>query len=338
MSDDVPKKDLTNLVEYSKSHADEIPDNEAMAEQAIEPIEAFENLDDFAKSNPVAELPSPEGTNFPISESSDSSGLELSTLSEPSITPDESFASPPDDELPPNEPPPSVTEAFATTPRAAAAPPPARTIAPAAVPAAYPFSVLITGTLQADEQEKLLDLLERENYGIRKEDLEPQFRGGKILIPRISEYAGILLIQTLRTANVIMQIAPSDEIFSTPDTHTTSEDPLLSAPEPPQVYLFDATSDAESIVISTDSALPNSEIEKAIDVVTASAGLKSYALELRRSAEYNDLVENLKRELRQLAHRQGADAITGFQLRIDRLDLPSSYRISVTGTAVRTKR
>lgn len=82
-----------------------------------------------------------------------------------------------------------------------------------AVPAAFPFSLLITGGLSAEEKEKLLNLVSKENMGIRELDLEPQLENDRILIPRISEYAGVLLVQALRGTQAQMKLGPSESIF-----------------------------------------------------------------------------------------------------------------------------
>lgn len=236
---------------------------------------------------------------------------------------------------------PGVTRAFASV--AASAPPPATSaqralpVAPP-VPAAYPFSVLIHGKLKSDEQTRLLDLLERENFGITPKDLETQLRGDRILLPRISEYAAVLVIQALRAADVVIQAGPSDEIFSTNDTREVASDPMLAPPDAPQGTTYDAEHPSEDLPITLDHHISGQgDVEEAIDVITASMGIKSMAIELRRSAEFNDAVEALKRELRRKAHRRGAWGITQFKLQIDRLDLPSHYRVSVMGTAVRPK-
>ena len=81
-----------------------------------------------------------------------------------------------------------------------------------------PFSLMITGTFPDTDKEKLLEILSKNSFGIRGADLEPQFEAGKVLIPRISEYAGVMIVQALRDAPLEMTLAPADTVYSTPDT------------------------------------------------------------------------------------------------------------------------
>jgi hypothetical protein len=77
---------------------------------------------------------------------------------------------------------------------------------------------MIVGRLTDHEREKLTDTLERNHMGIDAKDLVHQFEGDRVLIPRISEYAGVLIVQALRGTSATMRLAPSDQIFSTEDT------------------------------------------------------------------------------------------------------------------------
>src|SRR5690606_25169725 len=87
-----------------------------------------------------------------------------------------------------------------------------------AVAAAYPFTLMINGRLSDIEHAKLLDMISSHQMGFTDVDLEPQLEAGRVLLPRISEYAGILIIQALRDANVTFQFGSSDSIYATEDT------------------------------------------------------------------------------------------------------------------------
>ena len=190
-----------------------------------------------------------------------------------------------------------------------------------AVPAAYPFSLTINGPLAPEEKERLLDLLSRENMGIREVDLEPQFEAGRILIPRISEYAGVLLVQALRGTQARMRLYPSDSQEDFHETSVVNAEP--SGPHP-----------AESLPITQAGAFPQFSQTRTIETVTASAALNVRAVEAQETPEFQDALESLKRELRYRAFRKGACGIIGFNFTLTTLNLPTRYRLTVSGDAV----
>jgi uncharacterized protein YbjQ (UPF0145 family) len=197
------------------------------------------------------------------------------------------------------------------------------------VEAAFPFSLLIEGVLELDERERLIDLLARESMGIREIDLEPQLAAGRILIPRISEYAGVLIIQALRATRARMRLAPSDSL--------SDEEPLTDPRARTQsLTLSEEIPSAELIPISTE-ALESLDPARAVivDIVTASAALRTTAVEAEKSQEYAELLESLARELKYKAYRKGAHGIVGFQVTLTPLTLTTHYRVTAMGSAVR---
>ena len=209
------------------------------------------------------------------------------------------------------------------------------TTAKAAVPASFPFSLSITGALLPEEKEKLLDILSRENMGIREMDLEPQFEANRILIPRISEYAGILLIQALRGVRAQIKLGPSDQIFSTTDTREAASEQVSESAHPESAVVSDSEHPAERLPLTTEDHLPGAPPVVLIDTVTASASLKSATVEAESSYEYQQLLEDLQREIKYKAFRKGATAVLNFQVQMNSLSSPTHYRILVSGLAVK---
>jgi hypothetical protein len=206
---------------------------------------------------------------------------------------------------------------------------------PAAVEASVPFSLMIHGKLTSDEKEKIRDILRREAMGIDENDIEPQFEGDRILIPRISEYAGILFIQALRGTRTQMRLGPSDSIFSTEATRG-AEATLQEGPTATWSSLdAEEAHPAEKIPVVTNSTLPELPRWTTIDTLTASTLLKSSTVEAERSSEYQETLEALKRELRFRAYRKGASAILNFSVQMLSLSSRSQYRMTVMGIAVR---
>jgi|GEM_PF-1802750 len=207
------------------------------------------------------------------------------------------------------------------------------------VPASYPFSLLITGPLTAHEKEKLLDILSRENMGIREVDLEPQLISERVLIPRISEYAGVLLVQALRGTRAKLRLGPADSIFMTEETREEylpeTEIKTGSVRDLSGNLSGDGSHPAERIRISADSSIPGIPQIQLIDFVIASATLEAETVEAQSSPEYQAVLDALIRELKYKAYRKGAQAITQFALELISLSLPSQYRLTVSGSAVK---
>lgn len=335
------KKDLTGLLQYSQAleeagQAPPILEGSLLEEPPIEEIAAFESLEEFAVVNPPPEQPPSEFAAPVLPE-------ELPEAFELSSTPEQS----------PSSPPLSETAApFAEATRTLSSPKEIQenpvdhlqkikkfsenlSVGTPVVSASFPFSLLIVGILRPEEKEKLLDLITRENMGIREIDLEPQFQAGRILIPRISEYAGILLVQALRGSHAELRLGPSDTIFSTTDTRTDFEE--TSTWEKTQTHSFsaDILHPAESIVVTTQESLPGLPHPILIDTLTASAALRSNVVEAETSTEYHETVEALQRELKYKAYRRGASGIIGFKIQLQQLSSPTHYRILALGVAVK---
>ncbi len=217
-----------------------------------------------------------------------------------------------------------------------------QTLARPPVTAQFPFSLLIEGQLEPEERERLIDLLGREGFGISEVDLEPQLKAGKILIPRVSEYAGVLLVQALRTAKARVRLGPSDTVFSTTDTQSDASERIHSSTQNAQVRVSlqndgaDALPAAERIPVSTESELPGFGPYYVLDAITASITLRTLALEAETSYEYQDALEQLKLELQYKAARKGANGIVNFGVQLISLPQRSQYRLMAVGSAIRS--
>ena len=204
-----------------------------------------------------------------------------------------------------------------------------------AVPASFPFSLLISGPLRPEEKARLLDIVTRENMGFREIDLEPQLAAGRVLIPRISEYAGVLLVQALRGCRAQIRLGPSDSIFSTADTRAETEDSSSSLEEQSFSVSSEVSHPAEAIPVTTEEKLPHFPRYALVDTLTASAALRSNVVEAETSSEYQEIIEALQRELKYKAYRRGATGIVNFKIELQLLSSPTHYRILALGTAIK---
>jgi len=145
------------------------------------------------------------------------------------------------------------------------------------------------------------------------------------------------LVQSLRDANVKMRLAPSDEIYSTPDTVASSDDLRLSEKERPQtrVYSDDAAHPAEQIPLLPSNHPPQKREFEVIGSLSASCTLRSRAAEAEESEEYMDALEALSKELQYKAYSKKADFIFQFSASLNDLGAPDFYRLLVLGVAGR---
>lgn len=207
-----------------------------------------------------------------------------------------------------------------------------------AVEAAYPFSLKITGKLKATDQEKLLDLVSREQMGFREIDLEPQLQAGKMLLPRISEYAAVLIVQALRDSGARFELGPSDAIYSTEDTRAAADDAVIDAGES-EMRFSSAYSpgfeELSEIPITAGGDVPGISVFEIVDTFSASLALEIKVIEAERSPQYAEAIQALQEELRARAKARGAKALIYFQVTLVPLSLPSRYRLMAIATAIR---
>jgi len=205
------------------------------------------------------------------------------------------------------------------------------------IEASNPFSLYIDGILPEIDKARLLELLNKENFGIREIDLEPQFAAGKILIPQMSEYAAVVIYQLLRETRVKFRLVPSHEHSGTEaDTHVNTQDPTLTNLSPSQSGELHAHSQASHIPILTTSALLNGEKSTPITSLLATGVITSKSLDTEKSLEFTELLESLKLELQYKAYRKKATHLLDFKFKVEPISHePSQYRILISATAVK---
>lgn len=189
----------------------------------------------------------------------------------------------------------------------------------------HPFTLLIEGPLDATQREDLLSMLSRYQMGIREVELEPQFESHRILLPRISEYAGIMISHKLRSANVAITFGPSDQVSG----EITHQKPLTEVIDAGKTHL------AESVILTNLATLPELEPFDVIDALSVSAALESFEVEAAKSKKFETLVEKLKTELKYRAFRKGAQAVIQLSMELKSLGSPSHYRLTLLGSAIK---
>jgi hypothetical protein len=202
---------------------------------------------------------------------------------------------------------------------------------PTPADAVRPFHLWITGKLRNFEKERLTELLAREHFGIREVDLELQLEAGKILLPRISEYAAVLVAQALRGATIELRLEPSELAGSTQEQHAGSHSVSASG------FSSEPLHPADELPVTPEASIPGRQHYEALDVLIATGLLREPEWRADTSDAYSEMVESLKRELRFKAHLKKADALVKFEAKI--LSNPwisdSECRIQVSALAIR---
>jgi hypothetical protein len=93
----------------------------------------------------------------------------------------------------------------------------------------------------------------------------------------------------------------------------------------------------DTLPLTSEAAIMQLPYFSIIDTLTASATLKSSLVEAEKSAEYNLILENLKRELKHKALRRGASGLIHFKIELTSLSLPSHYLLHVQAVAIKAE-
>jgi hypothetical protein len=180
----------------------------------------------------------------------------------------------------------------------------------------YPFHLKAQGAFGVFERDQLLRFITDFPMGITSQELDLQIQSGRIFLPRISEYAGIKLIQTLRDSGLQFDLFPADrelEDSRSFDPVTRFTDSNLSTQVRTLPVLHDASSDrmhyelGESIVVAQF--------------------LKANTVEVEKSELFQAVLERLNLALHAKARIKGAHAISEPLTEIMRLRLPSEYQV-----------
>jgi hypothetical protein len=195
------------------------------------------------------------------------------------------------------------------------------------IDAAYPFHLRITGHLEPHLISRLERWVDEFSLGLTKSELDLQIASGRIFIPRISEYAGIYLIQNLRDSEADFSLLPADTEFedamSDPRekntiTHGGRAHPALEIP----LYF------GNHVDLGSQSIL--------IDSIECSTLLEIYSPSPENTRVFREAQQELEREMRFKAYYRGADALYRAEISTEPMGLPSQVRITLRALAVKT--
>jgi hypothetical protein len=189
-----------------------------------------------------------------------------------------------------------------------------------------PFHLWMHGSFDPYSRDKLLLFITENPMGLNSSELDRQINAGKVLFPRISEFAGIKLIQDLRDSGLSFKLTPS------------SRDADEVIPEAQGLRLaFEANA-----ATGTEHALPvlpegviDTKLWQAFDSIQLVQFLKAEILEVERSDLFQELLERMTISLKQKARLRGANAIADLQHQLKPLRLPSQYQIELKATLLK---
>lgn len=192
-----------------------------------------------------------------------------------------------------------------------------------------PFHLYIQGKFGPYERDKLLRFITDHSVGVSSSDLDTQIQAGKVFFSRISEYAGIRLIQDLRDSGLDFHLTPSDtsnaEVRGTPEVetfHFSAE----AVPEPTRLSIPILPAQSDSL-----------KLYEAFDSIQGVQYLKAETVEIEKSELFQEIVDRLTESLKSRARLKGAQALTDFSRTITPLRLPSQYQIAIEATLLRKK-
>ena len=201
------------------------------------------------------------------------------------------------------------------------------------LPVFYPFHLYLRGKFGPFERDKLLLFITENPIGLSSSDLDLQIQAGRVLFPRIGEYAGIRLIQDLRDSGLSFILKPSDR----------DQDEIVQN-ETPLNYRFTGTHSGATVHDINSAKIPILPFSAAalalyeeFDSIQGNQFLKAEMVEAEKSELFQEIVERLIDSVKQKAKLKGADALTHFTKTITPLRLPSQYQISVEATMLRKK-
>lgn len=328
--------------------------------QKIEQVDHFDSIDQIGMMDhpePVEELAAPAATEDPFAVNTDTNQFPVSEPTPPAEDPfavTTDFQAPLADEVPAStefsndftlsaaepttlDPAPFEEKSFEETPVETPPPPSLNKLKNYSeksqgktnleIKIHYPFHLKINGSFGPYERDKLLIFITENPIGLSSGDLDLQITSGRVLLPRISEYAAIKLVQELRDSGLEFKLHPSER----ESDETTSSSASLS-------YRYEAQnsvkiSSLKEIPILTQAHSPQTFQE--LDEVSIVQYVRTEVLEVESSPMIQEVIERMTEALKQKARLKGGNALLGLKQEILPLRLPSQYQISLKASVVK---
>ena len=202
------------------------------------------------------------------------------------------------------------------------------------------FSLRIEGALTAAERGRLIDLISTHELGLRELDLEPQFLHNQILIPQISEYAGVHIVQSLKSTRARITLGPAEQIYpakAPENAPLAAENDTGLIPTVSSSLALAAISPhpAESIPLTEADALPQFPNASAGDTLIVQANLPAKEVD-NLTPHYKETLAALKLQLSYQAYARGAQGLVHFRVQLHPLIQRSAYHLRLSACTIRS--
>lgn len=221
------------------------------------------------------------------------------------------------------------------------------------IEASPPFSFFATFAPTPAHIARIKDVLTAEDFGVTVKDIEVQLRSGKLLVPKISEFAAVTLGQKLREIADDVQLGLSTDIFKAKATEASDGDfdnvlfdSELFQPHGEEVRDLGAEPQNERDLFTTHlHTIEGHRITRILSALTVS---KVVGPEVAENPGSNSILEDetekLTAELITKAYKLGAHGVVGMAFTLKAFEVHTAlgkkraYRLWGTGTAVRMHR
>lgn len=193
------------------------------------------------------------------------------------------------------------------------------------------FSVLIKNVRYIEDVNDILSLLREFNLLTDSEDvMKGRLMRGTLLVPRISEFAAILLSHKLRKFDIDIQLGLSDEIHP-PKHHETPETGIVSKHNLYQnqshhFHFDDPKLEISQIIVSATSNLEGYQVVKYMGIASEHKMLEASLVEDENSSEVPAHYQELAQKLKAHALKANSNAVVGLNYQLT--PIPSEYGMS----------
>ncbi|MBU6153187.1 MAG: hypothetical protein KGP28_02690 [Bdellovibrionales bacterium] len=186
------------------------------------------------------------------------------------------------------------------------------------------FHLMISGDFDPYSRDKLLLFLTENSIGITSSELDFQIKSRRVLMPRVSEFSGIKLIQDLRDSGLSFILKKSEEASLIADDGNSKS------------YHFEVRQTQKPLEVPI---LPSGEVKaeeyRVLDSIRMVQFLRAEILEVEQSDLFQELLDRMTEALRKRAKLKGANALTHLSHKITPLRLPSQYQIEMSASLLK---
>lgn len=191
------------------------------------------------------------------------------------------------------------------------------------------FSLIMSGEFDPYSRDKLLLFITGNPVGLGSSELDFQIKAGRVLIPRISEFSGIRLIQELRDSGLVFKLIRPGE----------GDAQVGASPLEQGRFHYESESgskaDHELPVFSLGMFQP--EEYQVLDSIRMVQFLRAEMLEVEKSDLFQELLERMTEALKRRARLKGAHALTALEHRLTPLRLASQYQVELSASLLKRR-